>query len=114
MRWKIQIEGDKKYFEDLCNVFNTLNFDPKIYKDDENYYLEGSIFEKSSDEKEISAITTTFLDLVPVIFNFKIERVIEPFKVIVIFDGERGFKYVFDPKKDFFHKVPIEDAVLKP
>ena len=74
MRWKIQIEGDKKYLDDLSNIFSALNFDPKIYKDGEDYYLEGSIFESSGDAKEISEITETILTLMFHLPHFKTER----------------------------------------
>jgi hypothetical protein len=114
MRWKIQIEGDEKYLDDLSNIFRTLNFDPKIYKDSKDYYLEGSIFEKLRDAKEVSATATTFLALVPVVFNFKTERAIEPLKVVGFSYEEGDFKYGFDPKANLLYKAPIGDVVLKP
>jgi hypothetical protein len=114
MRWKIQIEGDKKYLENLSNIFSALNFDPKIDKAGENYYLEGSIFEKLRDEKDVSATATTFLALVPVVLNFKTERAIEKLKVVGISYEEEDFKYVFDPKTNLSHKETIGDIVLKP
>ncbi len=76
-KWKIQIEGDKKYFEDLGDLFSTLNFDPKIYKDGEKYYLEGSIFENTNDAKEISEIAKNFLTFMFHLPHFKTERNIE-------------------------------------
>jgi len=95
MRWKIQIEGDKKYLEDLCNVFNTLNFDPKIYKDGENYYLEGSIFESLEDAKEVSSKAKTLLALI-LTTNFKPERIREAFKISKIFYEDKNKRVEFD------------------
>jgi hypothetical protein len=74
MRWKIQIEGDKKYLEDLAFVLSTLNIEPKIYTEGEEYYLEGSIFESSSDAKEILEIAKTILTLMFHLPHFKTER----------------------------------------
>jgi len=95
MRWKIQIEGDKKYLEDLCNVFIALNFDPKIYKDGENYYLEGSIFESLEDAKEVSSKAKTLLALI-LTTNFKPERIREPFKISKIFYEDKNKRVEFD------------------
>ena len=97
MRWKIQIEGDKKYLEDLCNVLNTLNFDPKIYKDGKNYYLEGSIFEKSSDVKEISEKAKTFITLLTYVPNFKSRVISEAVivkNIIETIEVTEGYKII--------------------
>jgi hypothetical protein len=109
MRWKIQIEGDKKYLDDLSNIFSALNFDPKIYKDAGNYYLESSIFESLGDAKEVSAIATTFLALVPVVFNFKTERVIAPPKLLKIsYRGEKEER-VYDSEGNIESSVEISE-----
>lgn len=74
MSWKIQIEGDEKYIADLSNLFNILNFDPRIYKDGEKYYLEGSIFENTNGAKEISEIANNFLTFMFNLPHLKTER----------------------------------------
>lgn len=77
MKWKVQIIGDEKYLEDLKNILDILNFDLKIYKNEENYYFEGSIFENINDEKEISDIAKTFLIYIFNLPHFKTEKNIE-------------------------------------
>jgi hypothetical protein len=113
MRWKIQIEGDKKYLEDLCNVFNTLNFDPKIYKDGKNYYLEGSIFEKSSDVKEISEKAKTFITLLTYVPNFKSRVISEAVivkNIIETIEVTEGYKIItYSPDGE----ISSEDLITK-
>ncbi|MGC8691320.1 MAG: hypothetical protein ACP5SP_07795 [Caldisericum sp.] len=113
MSWKIQIEGDEMYLEDLYNAFSTLHFDPKIYKDGENYYLEGSVFENLSDPKKVSSSVKTFLTFLPVVFNFKTERAIELLKVVAISYEDGKFKYVYDSEGNFSCRAPVGDIVLE-
>ena len=77
MKWKIKLSGDKKYLGDLKNILDMLNFNLKIYKEEENYYLEGSIFENINDEKEILEITKNFLIYIFNLPHFKSKRNIE-------------------------------------
>jgi hypothetical protein len=74
MKWKIQINGDNKYLEDLSALFHTLNFDPKISKEGENYYLEGDIFASTNSAKEISETANSFLTLLFHLPHFKTDR----------------------------------------
>ncbi|MEM5777414.1 MAG: hypothetical protein QXJ06_03115 [Candidatus Aenigmatarchaeota archaeon] len=112
MNWKIQIEGDKKYLEDLNGVFGTLNLDPKIIKEGENYYLEGTIFEDSSDPEKVSLIAKTLLTLLPVVFNFKTKRAIELPKVVVISYEDENFKYTYDPERKHLNKTSKSGKVI--
>jgi hypothetical protein len=111
MRWKIQIEGDKKYLEDLAFVLSTLNIEPKIYTEGEEYYLEGSIFESSSDAKEISEIATTFLALIFHLPHFKTERSVEAPRIKNIIETvatEEGLRIrTYDPEGEGYSEELI-------
>jgi hypothetical protein len=111
MRWKIQIEGDEKYLEDLSNIFSALNFDPKIDKAGENYYLEGSIFESSGDAKEVLSKAKTLLTLISTT-NFKPERNGETSKISRILYEDKNKKEEFDPDGNFISKQKISLGVI--
>jgi hypothetical protein len=104
MRWKIQIEGDKKYLGDLSNIFNVLNFEPKIYKDAGNYYLESSIFESLGDAKEVSSKAKTLLTLISTT-NFKPERNGETLKILKILYEDENKKEEFDPDGNLISRL---------
>ena len=109
MSWKIQIDGDKKYIDDLIEVFQTLSFEPFICKEGENIYLEWKMFDDITDAKEISSKAKTFLTLMPVIFHFKSERAIELLKVLKIsYKDEKGEK-VYDSEGKLESSIEISD-----
>lgn len=112
MNWKIQIEGDKKHLEDVSNLFSILNFDPRIYKDGENYYLEGSIFENTNGAKEISEIANNFLTLMFNLPHFKTKRNIEPPRIKNIIETiitEEGTRIrTYDPEGEGYSEELIK------
>jgi hypothetical protein len=109
MSWKIQIDGDKKYIDDLIEVFQTLSFEPFICKEGENIYLEWKMFDDITDAKEISSKAKTFLTLMPVVFHFKSERAIELLKVLKIsYKDEKGEK-VYDSEGNLESSIEISD-----
>ena len=99
MKWKVQIAGDEKYLEDLVSVLEALNFDnPRIYKDSGKFFLEGSIFESSDDEREVSEKAKTFLTLASVVPHFKTQRAIEMPRIAGIIEtlSEANKKNIYD------------------
>ena len=109
MSWKIQIDGDKKYIDDLIEVFQTLSFEPFICKEGENIYLEWKMFDDITDAKEISSKAKTFLTLMPVVFHFKSERAIELLKVLKIsYKDEKGEK-VYDSEGNLESSIEISE-----
>jgi hypothetical protein len=97
-KWKIQIDGDKRYIDDLFSVFKTLNFEASIYREGENIYLESKMFDNITDAKEIAPKAKTFLTLISTLPHFKSERAIEPLKVLKIFYKDRNVEKVYDPE----------------
>lgn len=112
-KWKILIDGDKKYIEDLIGVFKTLKFEPKIYEEEGNFYLEDKIFDDTDNAQRIVSIANTFLTIAPAIPHFKSERAIEPPKVVVISYEDGNFKYVYGREGQLLCKAPIGDIVLE-
>ena len=99
MKWKIKLSGDKKYLEDLSSVLKALNFvDPRIRKDSEEFFLEGTIFESSADAKEVSEKAKTFLTLASVVPHFKTQRAIEMPRIAGIIEtlSEANKKNIYD------------------
>ena len=83
-KWIIEISGNKKYLEDIIKVFDTLNFKPRIYEEEDKFYLEGDIFSETDDFKEVIIKSKLFLTLMSVVLHFKTERGIEPLKILRI------------------------------
>lgn len=112
-KWKVQIDGDKKYIDDLLLVFETLNFEPSIYKEGEDVYLESKVFDNIVDAKEISSKVKTLLTLLPVVPNFRTERTIESLKIVKIFHEDGGTKEVYDAEGNFLCKSDSKETILQ-
>jgi hypothetical protein len=80
-KWKVQIDGDKKYIDDLILVIETLNFEPFIYKEGENTCLESKIFDNIENPKDLSEKAKTFLTLISTLPHLKPDRDVEPLKI---------------------------------
>jgi len=81
MKWKIKINGNKNYLEDLTSISEKFNVDPKIYKEREEYFLEGSIFEDSDDAKEVLEKTRLYLTVMSNASILKPDETLELMKV---------------------------------
>ena len=106
MAWKVKIEGDKQYIDDLRFVFENLHFGIKIHKEEEEYSLEGTIFDNAKEATEVSKQTKTFLTLIQTALHFKSKRAIESVKVVEIYkilsdDGKEMEIYDADGKFKF-------------
>jgi len=53
MRWKIQLEGDKKGLEQLSESFDS---DPKIFEESGDYYLWSSEFKECNESGEVQDV----------------------------------------------------------
>jgi len=84
--WKIYINGDKNYIEDLILIFKNLNFGNIIYKEDENYLLDSKIFNKIDNAYELSQKIKTFLTLLSTTPPFRKLEDFKPLKVIKIIE----------------------------
>ena len=106
MTWKVKIEGDKQYLDDLNFVFETLHFGTKICKDGEEYFLEGTIFENAKEATEVSEQAKTFLTLIQTALHFKSDRAIESIKIVRIFkiSEDRKEKEIYDTNGNFKFK----------
>ncbi|MCX8095769.1 MAG: hypothetical protein N3D74_06250 [Caldisericia bacterium] len=71
IKWKIYIDGDKNYIEDLIFVLKNLNFNEIIYKEGEEYLLDSKIFKEIDDAKKLSEKVKTFLTFLSNTFIFK-------------------------------------------
>lgn len=91
-KWKIQIDGDKRYIEDLVWVIEKLKIKPSIYKEGENFYLESKIFDNIEDTKVLSGKAKTLLALMPMLPHSKSDRYIEPLKILKIIEISEGGK----------------------
>mgnify|MGYP003586942079 CR=1 FL=1 len=92
MNWKVKIDGDKQYLDDLNRVTKALDLDTKILKEGEEYFIEGAIFKNIKDAKEIAEKAKSFLIFLQAT-QFKTERVFEPLKIKEISDSENRHFY---------------------
>lgn len=99
MSWKIQIEGDEKYLEDLRSIIENPDLDNLglvLEKYDKSYFLQWKRFDCTTNAKEIASKLKTLLTLMSATSPFKSERAIKQFEIVRIFYEDKNIEKVFD------------------
>ncbi len=110
--WKIYINGDKNYIEDLILTFNKLNLEPLelfIYKENEDYLLDSKRFDNIDDAKKLSEKAKTFLTTISTISPFKRLRDLEPLKIekFIKTSEDKKLEEVYDPEGNLIRETEI-------
>ena len=117
-KWKIQIEGDKEYIEDLIEGFKTLKMEDIIFKENENFFFNANLFQESTSINEIIEKTNTFLTIiksVPPLNPIKDYRIIKIVNVEEISDDGNTVK-TYDEEgnlKEITHANDKREIYLK-
>jgi len=105
MNWKIQIDGDKKYIDDLIDVFKALNLGPLIYREGDSIYLGRKMFDSITDAKDISSIAKTLLTLISIASPLKRIGYVEPLKISKFFYKDKNIEKVFDSEGNIEEEI---------
>lgn len=111
MNWKIELNGNKNYLENLSFISEKLNINPKVYKEKEGYFLEGSIFETSNNVKEILEKAKLYLTIISSASVFKSSDTLDLTKVenITWVSEDNKFRKIYDKDGNLYLEEKIND-----
>jgi len=124
-KWKILIDGDKKYIDDLIEGFKKLKREDIIFKENENFFFNANLFQESASVKEIIEKTNTFLTIIKSVPPLNLRKDYRVIKIVNVeersddastvktYDGEGNLREIThaNGKREIYLKI---DDIIHP